>query len=375
MRFLAILAVLLATALAFPRLGLHEGYTRMVFDLEGNATYQLSQGDATLTIRFQGMAPTAADTEVDSPQVASYQVVTSNNSATVYVRLKPKVSIKTTLIKDDQGRRLVVDLVSADPSKLDLSSPSKLDLTPALNRPKSAPPKTQAPPKIVVLDPGHGGIDSGAVGFVVEKEATLDVALRVRQILQGEGIQVVMTRSADTQLSTDKRTDLGMRANMANSKRSLFVAIHVNSSPSDTAQGIETYYFGDTIDPGLRAQVIQENGGGALGQQLTQEAQSVANQINSDLIGKVNLLYSRRLAAFIQNSLVDSTGAINRGTHSAPFYVIRKARIPAILVEVGFTSNPSEGKKLETSNYRENIAQAIAAGILRFLNNGASASR
>ncbi|MBF6594392.1 MAG: N-acetylmuramoyl-L-alanine amidase, partial [Thermaceae bacterium] len=96
MRFLAILAVLLATALAFPRLGLHEGYTRMVFDLEGNATYQLSQGDATLTIRFQGMAPTATDTEVDSPQVASYQVVTSNNSATVYVRLKSKVSIKTT---------------------------------------------------------------------------------------------------------------------------------------------------------------------------------------------------------------------------------------------------------------------------------------
>ncbi|MBF6596050.1 MAG: N-acetylmuramoyl-L-alanine amidase, partial [Thermaceae bacterium] len=277
------------------------------------------------------------------------------------------VSIKTTLIKDDQGRRLVVDLVSADPSKL--------DLTPALNRPKSAPPKTQAPPKIVVLDPGHGGIDSGAVGFVVEKEATLDVALRVRQILQGEGIQVVMTRSADTQLSTDKRTDLGMRANMANSKRSLFVAIHVNSSPSGAAQGIETYYFGDTIDPSLRAQVIQENGGGALGQQLTREAQSVANQINSDLIGKVNLLYSRRLAASIQNSLVDSTGAINRGIHSAPFYVIRKARIPAILIEVGFTSNPSEGKKLETSNYRENIAQAIAAGILRFLNNGASASR
>ncbi|MER3554641.1 MAG: N-acetylmuramoyl-L-alanine amidase [Meiothermus sp.] len=371
MRFLAFLTVVLATAFAFPRLGVHEGYTRLVFDLEKDATYQATEGDGTLTLRFQGMVPEADDADVDSPQVASYQVVTGKDSATVYVRLKPKVDVKTSLMKDGGMRRLVVDLVSANASKPEA-------ITPASSKPKSAPkasvqtdPETK---KTVVLDPGHGGIDPGAGGYVTEKAVTLDVALRVRKLLQDQGIQVVMTRTTDTQLSTDKRTDLGMRANMANSKRSLFVSIHVNSSPTPS-QGIETYYFGNTIDPRLLAQVLRENGGGALGQQLTKEAQSVADSLNSDLVGKANLMYSRRLAQYVQNALLDSTGAVNRGIQSAPFYVIRYARIPAILVEIGFANHPSEGRKLATADYRDTIAQSIASGIMRALNNGASVNR
>lgn len=366
MRFLAFLTVLLATALAFPRLGIHEGYTRLVFDLEKGATYQATQGDNTLTLRFQGMAPEAADANVDSPQVASYQVVAGKGSATVYVRLKPRVDVKTNLMEDDAGRRLVVDLVSAKPGAVAQAS----------SKPRPAPrASAQTDPeykKTVVLDPGHGGIDSGTVGYVTEKAITLDVALRVRKLLQNGGIDVVMTRSTDTQLSTDKRADLGMRANMATSKRSLFVAIHVNSSPSPS-QGIETYYLGNTIDPSLREQVIRENGGGALGRQLTKEVQS--NDFTSDLIGKVNLIYSRRLAQYVQSSLLDSTGAVNRGIQAAPFYVIRYARIPAILVEIGFANHPGEGRKLATTDYRDTVAQSIASGIMRALNNGASVNR
>lgn len=361
MRLVAFLMVILAPALAFPRLGLHEGYTRLVFDLDPTALYQFSQAPDTLTIRFSGIKPAASDTAVDSPQVASYQVVPAVGGATVFVRLRPNVEVRTSLLTDTNRRRLVVDVLSqAHPTQ----NPSG-----AGTSARTQPPKPRTQPKIVVLDAGHGGIDSGAVGFVVEKEVTLDLVLRVQSLLQKEGVEVILTRSADTHLARDKAADLGMRADMANSKRTLFVSIHVNSAPH-IAQGIETYYFGNTIDPSLLAQVIRENGGGELGRRLTREAQSVGERLVRDLIAQSNLKFSRQLAQYVHNSLLQATGAVDRGVRQAPFYVIRNARIPAILVEVGFANHPVEGRRLQTDEYRQTLAEALAQGILRFLNNG-----
>lgn len=361
MRLLAFLMVILAPVLAFPRLGLHEGYTRLVFDLDPTALYQFSQTPDTLTIRFSGVTVAASDTEVGSPQVASYQVVPSAGGATVFVRLRQNVEVKTSLLTDANRRRLVVDVLS-------LARPGSNP--PSAGAPaRPLPPKPRTQPKIVVLDAGHGGIDPGAVGFVVEKEVTLDLALRLQQLLQNQGIEVILTRNSDAHLSRDKATDLGMRADMANSKRNLFISIHVNSAPN-TAQGIEVYYFGNTIDPSLLAQVIRENGGGELGRRLTREAQSVGERLVSDLIAQSNLKFSRQLAHYVQASMLQATGAVDRGVRQAPFYVIRNARIPAILVEVGFANHPVEGRRLQTDEYRQTLAEALARGILRFLNNG-----
>ncbi|WP_152024897.1 N-acetylmuramoyl-L-alanine amidase family protein [Meiothermus ruber] len=182
-------------------------------------------------------------------------------------------------------------------------------------------------------------------------------------------MEVILTRSSDTHLSPDKATDLGLRAEMANSKRNLFISIHVNSAPN-AAQGIETYYFGSTLDQSLLAQVIRENGGGELGQRLTREAQSVGERLVRDLIAQSNLKFSRQLAHYVQGALLEATGAVDRGVRQAPFYVIRNARIPAILVEVGFANHPVEGRRLQTNEYRQTLALALARGILRFLNNG-----
>ncbi|MCX7783806.1 MAG: N-acetylmuramoyl-L-alanine amidase [Meiothermus sp.] len=359
MRLLAFLIVILAPALAFPRLGLHEGYTRLVFDLDATAQYQISQTPDTLTLRFGGMTPAASDTDVSSPQVASYQVVSVAGGATVFVRLRPNVEVKTSVLNDGNRRRLVVDVVSVT--------------RPAQNPPQATsrpePPKPRTQPKIVVIDAGHGGIDPGAVGFVVEKEVTLDLALRLRQLLQKEGIEVILTRTNDIHLSPDKATDLGLRAEMAHSKRNLFISIHVNSAPNP-AQGIETYYFGHTIDPSLLAQVIRENGGGELGRRLTREAQSVGERLVRDLIAQSNLKFSRQLAHLVQGAMLQATGAVDRGVRQAPFYVIRNARIPAILVEVGFANHLEEGRRLQRSEYRQALAEALARGILRFLNGG-----
>jgi len=360
MRWLAFLGVFLASALAFPRLGLHEGYTRLVFDLEARTQYQITQSPDTLTTRFQGVRATAADVDVGSPQVASYQVVVANHSVTVFVRLRPAVEVKHVLLNDANRRRLVVDVLAARPGPQEANPTTKTRLEPLR-------PRVQ--PRVVVIDPGHGGVDPGAVGYVVEKEVTLDLALRLRRLLQKEGIEVVLTRSSDTHLSPNKAIDLGMRAEMANSKRNLFISIHVNSAPN-VAQGIETYYFGSTLDASLLAQVIRENGGGELGRRLTQEAQSVAERLVRDLIAQSNLMFSRQLAHLVHSALVQATGAVDRGVRQAPFYVLRNARIPAILVEVGFANHPVEGRRLQSEAYRQILAEAMARGILRFLSNG-----
>lgn len=368
---LALILVCLAPALAFPRLGLHEGYTRLVFDLEAKTQYQIAQSPDTLTLRFSNIGVRAADVDVGSPQVASYQVVVADGGATVFVRLKTNTEVKSTVLGDGGRRRLVVDVLTAapKPSPAPQAQPlgARAPARPEGDRPQ--PPKPRTQPRVVVIDPGHGGIDPGAVGFVVEKEVTLDLALRLRGLLQKEGLEVVLTRSGDTHLSPDKASDLGLRAEMANSKRNLFVSIHVNSAPN-AAQGIETYYFGSTLDPTLLAQVIRENGGGELGQRLTREAQSVGERLLRDLIAQSNLKFSRTLAHYVHGALLQATGAVDRGVRQAPFYVLRNARIPAILVEVGFANHPVEGPRLQTEAYRQALALAMARGILRFLNNG-----
>jgi N-acetylmuramoyl-L-alanine amidase len=292
-------------------------------------------------------------------------VVPGAGETVVYVRLKPGAEAKTQVFDDGEAKRLIVDVARASPTGK-ASTPKA---------PVPVPKPAAKKPPVVVIDPGHGGIDPGAVGYVIEKAITLDVGLRLKRLLEAEGIQVVMTRSRDMHLSTDKRTDLGMRAAMTDSsKRNLFVSIHVNSAVRP-AQGIEVYYFGETMSPSLLAQVIRENGGGNLGQQLTREARGVAQQAARDVVAQANLQFSRRLAQMVHDSIVGVTGAVDRGVQSAPFYVIRNARIPAILTEIGFANHPQEGPRLADPNYREKLAQAMAQAITKFLANGAFAQR
>ena len=161
-----------------------------------------------------------------------------------------------------------------------------------------------------------------------------------------------------------------MRAGMADPRKTLFVSIHANSA-ARPAQGIETYYLGRALEPGVLSLAVKENGGGEVGSQLTQQAQNSVNRIMADLIAQTNLDFSRRLAYSVQGSLLQTTGTKDRGVQSAPFYVIRNARIPAILVEVGFVNHPVEGKNLTTGPYRDRVVEGIGGGILNFLGDGA----
>ena len=149
----------------------------------------------------------------------------------------------------------------------------------------------------------------------------------------------------------------------------MFISIHANSAPNPNAEGIETWVFGQPLNPSLINQAIRENGGGAAGEALTQEALSNANGIAGDILKEAQLNYSLTLAKIVQDRMVTATGAKDRGVKQNVFYVISTARIPAILVEVGFLNNSLEGPKLRTYGYQNTLALALAEGIVEFLEN------
>ena len=188
--------------------------------------------------------------------------------------------------------------------------------------------------KIVYLDAGHGGYDPGASYFgISEKSLTLAIQSRVKAKLEAEGYQVVTTRTSDTYV------DLTDRSRAANASESdIFVSIHINASGSSAAQGIETYYY--------------------------QPYAEYPSRINATYhANPTRLSMSDTLANAIQSSLINATGAQNQGVKRQTFAVLRETTAPAVLLELGFLSNPQEAARLNTSAYQETLANAIVAGI------------
>ena len=167
----------------------------------------------------------------------------------------------------------------------------------------------------VVIDAGHGGKDGGAVwNGLIERNLTLDVAKRLDVILRARGLRTVMTRK------TNSTVELSTRAAIANRHRSsVFVSIHFNASRNRSVSGIETFYRSSR---------------------------------------------GRELAASVQRSLDRNVTGINRGIANADLKVLRETRMPAILIECGFVSNKTEARRCGSSAHRQQLAQAIASGIL-----------
>jgi len=220
--------------------------------------------------------------------------------------------------------------------------------------------------QVVVLDPGHGGMDPGASSrWVVEKAVVLKVALKVARILRGHHVKVIMTRDNDTFIT------LAKRSSFETPRRNLFVSIHANAAPDASAHGIETWVFGKPLKSSYIDLAIRENGTGAQGRALTAQARQLAAGLTGQILQQTQLSLSLTLARDVQDQLVAVTGAVDRGVRKNWFYVLRTARIPSILVELGFVSNPVEGRELATASYQQRLADGLAAGILKFLNGDA----
>lgn len=392
----ALLCLCCSSAFAAARVGVHPGYVRLVLDVPAHTTIRQTRqtstpgktAASTLNITLSQPLP-AAHAALNQTVLHGYQ--TRGKTVQLFLNRANQsragqVQVRLLAAQPGQSARLVVDIPSngasyaPPPARPAVAThaatrpPTTVSNRAISNRAassvvvvRSTAAHRPARPQ-VVLDAGHGGIDPGMRSpWVTEKEVTLDVALRVRALLQAHGVQVRMVRDTDRDLSDDKATDLDARSRMAEAdKVAAYIAIHVNAGGPD-AQGIETYYFGQPMGGSTRSLAVAENGGDDVGRALTRKAASMAQSTMGDILAQAKLSFSRQLAQRVQANLLSTTGALNRGVHTDAFYVIRNPKTAAILTEIGFGSSPSEGPKLATGAYRQKIAEGIAQAILEFL--------
>lgn len=188
--------------------------------------------------------------------------------------------------------------------------------------------------RTVVIDPGHGGIDPGAVGYdgLKEKEIVLQLGKRLQKLLTHAGARVIMTRTLDTDLSTPgsgsllkrKREDLAKRAALANDNNaSIYLSIHVNSFPSSRWRGAQTFYQKDEME-------------------------------------------SKKLAECIQSELIRMMGNTTRAAKASDFYTTKHTKMAGVIVEIGFISNPAEANLLKSASYQRKLANAIYSGLIKY---------
>ncbi|MEI3651401.1 MAG: N-acetylmuramoyl-L-alanine amidase [Dolichospermum lemmermannii FEM_B0920] len=260
------------------------------------------------------------------------------NSPIIKLRLQPQPpNTVVILIQPASGVTLGV-LNQAGDKFLALKLQQYRQIRPPMNLPPLLPPKQQLPdlkprqPQItprrdlrkgkivVIIDPGHGGKDSGAIGIggVLEKDVILPISKRITEVLERNGIQVIMTRDSDYFVTLPGRVTMAEQANA-----DVFVSIHANSAGANRPEvsGLETYHY----DSGLR------------------------------------------LAQIVHSKILQSLNVRDRKVRKARFYVLRKTSMPAILVETGFLTGRDDVAKLRTSAYQNQMADAIAQGILQYL--------
>ncbi len=215
----------------------------------------------------------------------------------------------------------------------------------------------------IVIDPGHGGHDSGTIGpdGLQEKDLVLEVGRRLGKLLQVRlGAEVVYTRKNDTFIPLETRTAI------ANQQRAdLFISIHANSSHDSDARGVETYYLNFTSSPEALEVAAREN---AVSEKSIYELQDLVKKIAL----KEKIEESREFAGDVQESLhsglaAKSPAIRDRGVKKAPFIVLIGANMPSILAEISFVSNPTDEHRLETSEYRQRIAESLYRGIAKYV--------
>ena len=220
--------------------------------------------------------------------------------------------------------------------------------------------------KTIVIDPGHGGKDPGGIGVgnLYEKPIALAISKKIAAILTAKGYTVHLTRDADKFIPLKERTAFAIKH-----KADLFLSIHANASFNSSASGIETYYLNVTSsDRDAERIAARENTNSGY---TIQELESLLK----GLIVESKSKDSRRLAALIQRELIAETGAKDRGVKHARFVVLIGTNVPAILIETGFITNPTEASKLTSDTYQQKVASAIVRGVEKFIVNIAQISQ
>jgi N-acetylmuramoyl-L-alanine amidase len=257
--------------------------------------------------------------------------------------------------------RIVLDFERVAPVSVAVQPPARRAPTPADGAGLSMSRQLGLGVARVAIDPGHGGHDPGAeVRGLTEAEVTLDIALRLEKLLLKQpGAEVVLTRRADAYVPLEQRTAI---ANAA--EADLFLSIHANASASTGARGVETYFLNFASNSAAEAVAARENAGST---RTMSELPDIVKAIA--LNNKVD--ESRKLASLVQSSMFNSLRRVNKqarnlGVKQAPFVVLIGATMPSILAEISFLTNRQEAALLRTPKYREQIAEALLAGVTKY---------
>ena len=302
------------------------------------------------------------------------------------IRVGRQIDARTRVVFDLQGagRYSIYSLYNPYRLVIDFPRPASLaakDPAPVVAAaPPAAAPNPPAPASVntgggfslsrqlglgisrVVIDPGHGGRDPGAKvkGLMSEAELVLDVAQRLEKLLLKQpGVDVVLTRGDDVFVPLEERAEIANRAGA-----DLFLSIHANASSEATARGFETYFLNFATNPEAEAIAARENAASARTMRnLPDIVKAIAlnNKIDE----------SRDFASLVQGSMSDRLKRVNKsarslGVKQAPFMVLIGATMPSVLVEISFLTNKQEAALLKTVNYRQQIAEALLAGVMRY---------
>ena len=356
----------------------HKKYTRVVLDLTGPVNP--SPRDHRTATEFQLELPnTRLATDAIATSIANSIPIkvelstTSSGSILLTIPIEGWRSYKWYVLQNPP--RVVLDLYPSSSSiEVVKASPVGETPPPAPSRVETIPP--QPPPAtkkdlVIVIDPGHGGKDPGALGRkgTREKDVVLNIAKHLHDLLAQEtSTKVLMTRE------TDIFVELEDRATFANiHKADLFVSIHINSHPQTSVKGMELYHFGEASDPRALAVAARENGT-PLEKNAAPWQFILADKLNDKKIDD-----SRELAWTTKKGLVKFLNVFykinDHGVKTAPFFVLRMTTMPAILAEIAFISNPTEEKLLQSPTYQKRMAEGIFNGLRSYITPLQTASR
>jgi N-acetylmuramoyl-L-alanine amidase len=342
--------------------------TRVVVSLDGVSRYNLFSADQPYRVFIDCERVTAVKSVPNgTPGTPAQPTSTHPSTATT----RPPVPARS-----GQSAAGVVPVVEPpDAAALRPPEPEPVRAAPASApaTPRASQPSPAAPPGLVtsgrgaysmtrqlglgasriVIDPGHGGRDPGALGAgVSEAEVVLDVALRLEKLLRAAGVDVVLTRRTDEYVPLEERPAIAVRE-----QADLFLSIHANASRRRAARGVESYFLNFSTDPAAEEVAARENA-------------ATSRTINNlpDILKAITLNNkldeSRTFAAVIQRAMATQLGRVNSGIRDlgvkqAPFVVLIGADMPSVLVEIAFITNPQEGRLLKSGVFRQRVAQAL----------------
>ena len=324
----------------------YPSFTRVVLETSDPVSYRVeTSGGRDARIRVNALAGDARVAEVRDGLVEEVRLERARADAVVRVIFDGAAGeLRVTTLVDPH--RLVLDFLRPGGPERDARA-------------------TTTPLRVMVLDAGHGGHDPGATGptGLLEKELVLDVTRRVAKLVADQlRIKVLLSRDGDHFVPLRERTSYANRA-----QADVFVSIHANAHRETASEGIETYFLSsEATDNASRQVAALENSVVQLEKPAAGGRADLVKTILWDLAQSEFQEESSRLAEVVQDSMTKALRIPSRGVKQAGFYVLGGAAMPAILIEIGFVTNPREERKLRESRYRDDIARAIATGLAEY---------